>query len=169
MYKYQAQIIYAPDLIFFVLNAFCICSTFAYRTFLTLAFIFFFPWQHPHRSPLQYLGTHANHLLVVPIHSAKYRQMAAHPALVWQDMWVHHQAVVLNVLSIVNVQVILPASTKSVKILVRDLVEPVQNVMLWCTFLIVSVHQASQETHSHYALLLNVSLILTCNNIWALV
>lgn len=169
MYKYQAQITYAPDLIFSVLNAFYICSTFAYRIFLTLAFIFFFPWQHPHHSHLLYLRTHASHLLVVPIHSAKYQLMAAHPALVWQDMWVHHQAVVLNVLSIVNVQVILPASTKSVKILVQDLVEPVQNVMLWCTFLIVSVHQGSQETHSHYALLLNVSLILTCNNIRALV
>ena len=47
MHKYQAQIIYAPDLIFSVLNAFCICSTFAYRTFLTLAFIFFFSLAAP--------------------------------------------------------------------------------------------------------------------------
>jgi hypothetical protein len=93
--------------------------------------------------------------------------MEVHHAFVWQDMWVHHQAVVLNALSIVTVQVILLASTKSVKILVQDLVEPVQNVMLWCTFLIVCARQASQETHSRYVLLLNVSV--GSHNIQALV
>jgi hypothetical protein len=56
--------------------------------------------------------------------------MEVHHALVWQDMWVHHQAVVLNVLSIVNVQVIFHASSKSVRILAQDLVEPVLNATL---------------------------------------
>jgi hypothetical protein len=59
-----------------------------------------------------------------------FQPMEVHHALVWQDMWVHHQAVVLNVLSIVNVQVIFHASSKSVRILAQDLVEPVLNATL---------------------------------------